>query len=723
MRERKTGLSEPQFPAPGTGGGPGRRSVLLLLVALAALAAVRFQTMAIDPWEWDELLFVDGVRQGLDVRVNHPHPPGYPLLVYAGQALSRLGLEPFRATTVAGVLGGLGAVVGLGALVLALGAPLPAAFLASLLYAFIPAVWLHGVRPLTDGMGAAAFHFAAAAFVWSFRRSSRETFVVAVVLSALGAGVRPQVAALLLPVAAVSAWPLLKHPEGRKAIGLAALLGVALSCLIWIPVVRSSGGWEAYRLATKAQADYVREFDTIKAPELLEGSLWKRWWIDPFGVRGVAKLMLGAAFAGFLACRRKGLILIGLFALPVATSMIVLSRYPAPRYAAVFLGLPAALIALGIDRLGAAPKGRLVAAAAGAALVGLLALTALAPVLLVPQKASPPVAAMRVLGTDPAWIGRPVVAGGSLAVHVQDLLPGRAIRMQEDDVPMQLAEGEAVVIADGELIGEEAAARFRFDDPLLSRISRGRYLSVSLYRARPDIGLALPRGEGNGWWDGDHGIFHAGTGSALTVVGPLHPLTVEASVLVPRDEEAPTRFRFETWGSETVFQVAPGERRDVQLLSSPEPGRLLFRLRCLSGRAEVSRLRFTLRKDFAPVTGVPDISLPVAVDEPRPMAEVRGLLRVRGWCQQLGGGAIDPVEFRLDGVLLEAPTVARTPRPDVAAAVPAIGDARRAGWETVITPGTIAPGDHSLVVVFRTPDGRVRRYDPVPFRWVGASQR
>jgi len=60
---------------------------------------------------------------------------------------------------------------------------------------------------------------------------------------------------------------------------------------------------------------------------------------------------------------------------------------------------------------------------------------------------------------------------------------------------------------------------------------------------------------------------------------------------------------------------------------------------------------------------------------------------------------------------------ARVPRPDVAAVMPSLGDCRTAGYEAVYA---FVPGDegvHVLDVLFRSADGRERRYPPRTFTW------
>ncbi len=715
-----------ESPSPARPGGPavGRRTAVLLAAGLLILAVLRFATSAVDPWEWDEILFTHAVRSGIDVRVHRPHPPGYPLFVYPARAISALGVEPFRAATIVGVVGGVLSVIATGTLLAAVGASLSTAVLGAALYAFVPSVWLHSVRPLTDALGAAAFAFGAAFFVWSYRRRSPGLFAVAALIATLGAGVRPQAGALLAPVALLAAWSVARMPRGLLVVMLSALGAALLSFLIWVPVVHGSGGWDTYRATAKAQAEYIRTFDAPKPREFLHKDLWIRWWVDPFGARPLAFAVYALALAGLATRRREAASLLGLY-LPVAfLSMALLDQYPGPRYANAFLALPPMLAAFGVDGISAATGRfrRFVAAALGVPLVAALAESGLRPILLVASTPSPSVAAMERLRDAPEWKGRPLAFGGSLLVHAQEFLKGRPMREIGDDALTDLLEGDAIAIADRLAVGLKPAEQFSFDDPLLPRISRGRYLKVSLYRVDSRIGLAVPRVEGRGWWDGDRGLYHAGARSALLVSGPHVPLGIGFTVEVDRSEETPPRFRFETLGDEREFKVRPGETKRMELDTFPDASGLVFRLRCLSGGADIGTFVFSPRPEVSVAGGGRvDTSLPVAVDEPAEGTEVRGALRASGWCAQFGGGAIDPVEFRIDGALLPKPAVSRFPRPDVALAVPRIGTAARAGWKVVFPRGTASAGDHSLVVTFRTPDGRMRAYPARRFRWEPAN--
>lgn len=112
-----------------------------------------------------------------------------------------------------------------------------------------------------------------------------------------------------------------------------------------------------------------------------------------------------------------------------------------------------------------------------------------------------------------------------------------------------------------------------------------------------------------------------------------------------------------------------------------------------------------------------DNDTPVSIDRPSDGEVVQGELRVVGWCQMRGGGAVEPLEFRIDGTLVRPVWVDRTPRPDVASAIPSIGDAARAGYEAHLDASGMSPGVRVLRVTFRASDGRRRISQPVRFVW------
>ncbi len=110
-----------------------------------------------------------------------------------------------------------------------------------------------------------------------------------------------------------------------------------------------------------------------------------------------------------------------------------------------------------------------------------------------------------------------------------------------------------------------------------------------------------------------------------------------------------------------------------------------------------------------------DVRLTGSIDAPAEGETVADDLRVRGWARVPGEDL--RVTISLDGAERKATRVSRVPRPDVAAAIPSLGDCSGAGYETAIP---FRPGDegrHMIEVVFTSADGRERHYPVRFFVW------
>ena len=123
----------------------------------------------------------------------------------------------------------------------------------------------------------------------------------------------------------------------------------------------------------------------------------------------------------------------------------------------------------------------------------------------------------------------------------------------------------------------------------------------------------------------------------------------------------------------------------------------------------------SVRVDGAPATTPGGDDLWGSVDEPAEDGVVTGRLRVRGWARIAGTDL--PVTIYLDDEARTPVSTLRVPRPDVCAAIPALGDCGTAGYEVVFDLRAGDAGEHEINAVFRAPDGRVRRYPARPFVW------
>jgi hypothetical protein len=591
----------------------GRRAAAWTL-AFLLMAATRLLTIAPDPWHWDEVLLTDAVAHGIDLRAHRPHPPGYPLLVELSRVVRLTGTDAYRSLAVVASLGGILAPIALAWLLREAGLSSSFACAGGLLYAFFPSIWLHGVRGFSDAP-AAAFYFAScAAFLGAARRERAAGIAVGLVLASVAAGVRPQCAAPLLPIALVSSLPALRARERRVRglflILLGAFSAALLSAAVWWPAVSSSGGWSRFREAFAIQAAGVYLQPVFK---LTSWATCRRWLVDPLGTDAVFWVAAALSIVGLLS-RFRASARILLVVLPWAVLNMPFSPpFDGPRYGAVLLGALAGLAAAGLEFL--SRRSRPASALLAAAMIGTCAFTGVGAVVEVAQTPSPTCAAIRLLGTEPYARGT-AVHDEAIRMHLERLLPGRARGEIVGDRPVFAVPGDVLVLADRHVPGLSSPRRFAFSHALLRRISRGSLLSV-------EVGLVTA------------------------------PLSVG-------------------------FREAPANAPTVRY----------------------------------------DANIPVSIDSPANGAVVRRELVVQGWCQLRGGSPVEPVEFRLDGVVARVVSLERFPRPEVAVAIPEIGDASKAGYRARLDPGSLAPGTHVLVVAFRAFDGRERIFPPVRFTWV-----
>ena len=111
---------------------------------------------------------------------------------------------------------------------------------------------------------------------------------------------------------------------------------------------------------------------------------------------------------------------------------------------------------------------------------------------------------------------------------------------------------------------------------------------------------------------------------------------------------------------------------------------------------------------------VNDDGIPGWIDVPSGGVSVKGSLAITGWAKSPAGEVEVRIAIAPDGAV---PRIERLPRPDVAAALPQLGDCSRAGFRALLASPSADTPFHSLVVELRDARGRVRRLGPIRFRW------
>jgi hypothetical protein len=267
------------------------------LVAFAAAAVtllLRVPFAADRLWDHDSVQFALAVAD-FDLAAHTPHPPGYPLYVGALKALAAVGVRALDGMVALSIL-----FQALGAALVALvaarlagrraewdrpaggrgeaAAALPAAIVATTLFATNPLIWFYGELPLVYGVEAGLTVLLAWAALGM--ADGRGRFLAACALFGLAGGIRPSTLVLLAPLFLAGlgrAWWAVRRSgqdgapasaEGAAVVGGAGgagvapasawrlgagdvVLGAALGALAvaaWLlPLLAEAGGLAAYR--------------------------------------------------------------------------------------------------------------------------------------------------------------------------------------------------------------------------------------------------------------------------------------------------------------------------------------------------------------------------------------------------------------------------------------------------------------------------------------------
>ncbi|HVG06199.1 MAG TPA: glycosyltransferase family 39 protein [Thermoanaerobaculia bacterium] len=309
-----------------------------LLLGLAAVAAVRLLTLPMSIWEWDEVLFVRGIAR-FDPLHHSPHPPGYPLLIGLGKAITWITGDPFTSLVALGVISSCIGFVALAAAFRSFAGGGEegerAGIIGALLFCFSPAMLVYGPLALSDAPALMflALSLAAAARLIGTRGAAAPA--VALGLSASAAiGCRPQLALAVLPMLAVA----LALAGRRRAWGMAVGSFTALSLAWFVPLLVAIGGPSAFVPFLSKQAAFVVQYDTNASRA---GMSWvgvaKRFLAHPWGDRWLSFPVLALAGAGAavaVARRfRTALPLAVLTGIELTFALSVMNAQDAVRYA------------------------------------------------------------------------------------------------------------------------------------------------------------------------------------------------------------------------------------------------------------------------------------------------------------------------------------------------------------------------------------------------------
>ncbi len=515
--------------------GPLSRRQRTIVIVLALLcAATRFLSMARSFWDWDEALFLLGMRD-YDVSQHHPHPPGFP--VY-------LGLAKLVRVFVGSDFSALQAVNLLAAVLV-----FPAVFLfarelrfrvstsaiAGVFFAFLPNVWFFGGGAFSDVPSIVLVLFAVTFLLRGVR--DRNAYFLGTFLLALAIGIRPQ--NLLLGLV-----PGLLATRKRRPLEIitALLIGLVIVGAAFGSAIYATGSVPDYLRVVREHGDYISRVDSWRSDarppmwRLLDRFFIKQYQSPPLSI--LASLLVIVGIVGSIRERSRPMLLNALTFLPFAiVAWMMLDRFSISRFSIGYQPMFAILVADGIRRTAVLaarratasrpdlgpmqpwiPEVGLTCIVVGAFIV--YTVPALAPVR---NELAPSLLAVRAVPAHVDPRRDQLFVGHTMSKFVDLVLPGMPYVRVLDDRALPLAStGRAWILAEITRTGEEGLV-FRRQHGHLWNIARRHYFDIKLAPIERAAQFV------SGWYSAEAMDIHQWrwmSGRSVTVLPPAQGRTV-----------------------------------------------------------------------------------------------------------------------------------------------------------------------------------------------------
>ncbi len=440
--------------------------VAIFAVTLAVYASTR--SISLD--DWDSVNFARAIEH-FDIRLQQPHPPGYPAYVFIARLLNLLTNNYLTSLTLLSALCGALCVVAFYALCSDFGFGWAALPLAAM-----PLFWLNSEMALSDIPGLlfpvtavcllcrASRTRAVPAAWWQSRRF---TLLAGCVLTGVGAGVRPQDAVVPFSVLAMFTLPRLIRRRDASLPADLMLGGVGLiaALLTWaVPFVRSFGGAQGIE-PIREQLAYVRASDSLFGEPLTRelvaqrladfGSIFGRYFGGPYDAGLTAFWLLAAALVvlALIAGRSRATALALSWLIPYWVVMLLVMQPGDPRK--ILPAVPPMFLLLGAAALRARPLLSVTGPVIGLALTGFLASRAAPLIRVLDTSLTPPEQAVASVASRFSPEDTLILAGSSLNHLYYEVPDYTALAwdfIDDDELQRQLSSGQYrhVIVLDAE---------------------------------------------------------------------------------------------------------------------------------------------------------------------------------------------------------------------------------------------------------------------------------
>ncbi|MEO8217985.1 MAG: hypothetical protein ABI718_12965 [Acidobacteriota bacterium] len=336
-----------------TGPAPLSRSQLLAMWWTAALIVpTRIFARSASIWDWDESLFILGIR-GFDVGAHHPHPPGFPLYMILGKLFdSVLHSEQLALQSINIIAAALLFPV-LFYFARELRFSFFPAFAGSLITVFLPNVWFYGGTALSDVPALTMIVGAIALMLAGVRRPGAGYSIVGCFLYGASTGLRAQ--NLLIGLAGFAAATYLGSRTNRlRALSGFLIAGVTAASLTIGAAV--STGWSRYWWVVKQHRIYIVSHDSFLAPGRQQlTSIMELFFVREPGAGPLSWILFLLLIAGIVhAVRSRSAstaFLAATFVPFAAFAWLMLDMWSAHRFSIGYIPLVAFIAAEGISLL------------------------------------------------------------------------------------------------------------------------------------------------------------------------------------------------------------------------------------------------------------------------------------------------------------------------------------------------------------------------------------
>jgi hypothetical protein len=459
-----------------------RQRMIFLIVALVC-AVTRLLAVARSVWEWDEALFTMALRD-YDVRMHHPHPPGFPVYI-AMAKLVRLAVgDDFRALQTVNVIASMLVFVAVFAFAREIRLRFATCVSAGALFAFFPNVWFFGGGAFSDVPSIVLVLFAVTFLLKGVR--NRNAYWLGALLLALAIGIRPQ-------NFLVGLVPGLLATRRRRwwEILVALLIGVVIVGAAFGGAVYATGSLSEYQRMVREHGQYIAQVDSFRNEE--RPPLWRildRFFLKQYQspvLSFIASIFVVVSVVSAFRERNRPLFWNAMAFAPFAIfAWLMLDRYSISRFSIGYQPMFAVFLADGIARLGGKHDKRRewMLSAAMVAAFSIYTFPALTPVR---NEVAPSLLAARAAADLVQSEGRQLFAGQTMVVFLDLVAPGVPYTQVLDDRAMPLgAANDAWLLAEVTATSE-TGRMFRRERGNLWNIARHHYFEIKLepLAARP----------------------------------------------------------------------------------------------------------------------------------------------------------------------------------------------------------------------------------------------